>query len=328
MRMLWLAVVAISACAHARPRSVATAPDITQRSHAVLEAFDRGDVAALRAAVAPTFVHFEGGPARGLDDVIAMIAKRGPAGHIGRRTWDKEKVVVHSDTALFIGRATEVQAGNDVHGGFRYVGWYVLEWTRSGDGDRGWKLALWTWQRAGEAAERDTWNDVFRNGVGFAKEPNRLLVETVRGRKPGTALDVAMGQGRNALYLASQGWKVTGVDMSDVAIRQAREEATRRGLALDTIDANIDHFDFGIARWDLVTMIYAGNDAAWVEKIQRSLRPGGMFVLEYFAEDFPDSELAKRFATGFEIVRDEVVDDVPDWAMDRAKLVRFVARKR
>ena len=324
-----LLLCALAACAHApaQARGQVVPGDLTQRSHAVLDAVDRGDVAAVRAAMAPTFIHFEGSKPETLDELVGKIAKRGPSDHIGQRTWDDERVIVHDDDALFIGRATEVQAGNTVHGGFRYVGWYMLQWQRAAGG--GWKLALWTWHRGGDGAERDGWNDIFRNGVGFTKEPNRLLVETVRGRRPGSALDVAMGQGRNALYLASQGWVVTGVDMSDVGIRQAREEAARRGLSLQTVDANIDGFDFGTAKWDLVTMIYAGNDKAWIGRIQQSLKPGGLFVLEYFAGEggFAAGELAKLFA-GYDIARDELVEDTPDWAMDRAKLVRFVAAKR
>jgi hypothetical protein len=59
-----------------------------------------------------------------------------------------------------------------------------------------------------------------------------------------------------------------------------------------------------------------------------------MFVVEFFAATptdaggFKQGQLAKLFADGFEILRDDFVDDRPDWARDKAKLVRFVARKR
>lgn len=102
------------------------------------------------------------------------------------------------------------------------------------------------------------------------------------------------------------------------------------------IEANLDTWDFGVARWDLVTMIYAGNHDAWIEKLVPSLRRGGLFVLEYFAYDpargqadgFKPGALARKLGAGFEILRDDVVEDTPDWAMDRARLQRFVARKR
>jgi hypothetical protein len=70
-----------------------------------------------------------------------------------------------------------------------------------------------------------------------------------------------------------------------------------------------------------------------LEKIKPSLKPGGLVVVEYFArepgsdEGFAAGELAALFGNGFEIIHDQVVEDAPDWAMDRARLVRFVARK-
>ncbi len=143
-----------------------------------------------------------------------------------------------------------------------------------------WKVALWQWQVSGIAAERAMWNDQYRRGVGFRKEPNRLLVRTVEGVAPRKALDLAMGQGRNALYLASRGWKVTGVDISDEGIHQARAAAAERNLVLDAVLSDVNDHDFGTARWDLVTMIYAGDDPGWIERAKVSLKPGGLFVFE------------------------------------------------
>jgi SAM-dependent methyltransferase len=144
-----------------------------------------------------------------------------------------------------------------------------------------------------------------------------------------------MGQGRNALYLASQGWHTTGFDIADEGLRLAREEADAKHVELTAVQADVDAFDFGTARWDLVTMIYAGSSTKMIEKIQRSLKPGGRFVLEFFARKpgrdsggFAAGQLAQLFATGFDILRDEVVEDTPDWAQSRATLVRFVARKQ
>jgi len=52
----------------------------------------------------------------------------------------------------------------------------------------------------------------------FKRSPNSLLVEAVKGRRPGSALDVGMGEGRNAIYLAKQGWHVTGIDRAEGAL--------------------------------------------------------------------------------------------------------------
>lgn len=301
--------------------------EIVQRSRDLIEAVDRGDVPAVDAALAPAFLQFEGGPSTDRDRLLAKTARK--SARIASRDWDRESVVRKDDVLVFTGRARETERGSTTHGAYYYVGWFLLQWVRVG---AEWRVQLWTWQP--ETNERDAWNDVFRHGQGFSREPNRLLVDTINNEPPGAALDVAMGHGRNALYLASRGWRVTGVDGSDEALRIARDEAAKQGLALETVNANIDEWDFGTDRFDLVTLTYAGEHGRWLEKIKASLRPGGVVVIEGWSKVSPDSEIG--FATGqpatmfdgFEILRDEIVEDVPDWVHDKGKLLRFVARKR
>src|SRR5260370_7214959 len=68
----------------------------------------------------------------------------------------------------------------------------------------------------------------------FSAEPNAFLVRMISGRNPGRALDVAMGQGRNSIWLASQGWSVMGFDISPVGIEQAQGEALKPHLNVQT----------------------------------------------------------------------------------------------
>lgn len=301
-------------------------------SHQLLGDYDRGAVDALAARLAPGFVHVEGGFVESRDELLESVRTRKPgAPYLASRSWEREQVRIGPELAVFTGKATERQGGNDQKGGYKYVGWYLLQWARRGGA---WQATLWTWQRAGENAQREQWNEIYRNGLGFSREPNHLLVEATKAVSPGRALDLAMGQGRNALYLASRGWKVTGVDLSDEGLRLARQQADQRGLALEMVNTNLDDYDFGVERWDLVTMIYATDNAAWLEKLKPSLRRGGLVVIEYFAKQgtsadgFAPGQLAAVFRDGYEVLRDQVVEDAPDWAMDRATLVRFVARKR
>ena len=72
---------------------------------------------------------------------------------------------------------------------------------------------------------REVWNEVFTKRQGREFPHNKFLAETIKGRKPGRALDIGMGEGRNALFLATQGWEVTGFDISDVGVQLAREAA-------------------------------------------------------------------------------------------------------
>jgi 2-polyprenyl-3-methyl-5-hydroxy-6-metoxy-1,4-benzoquinol methylase len=81
--------------------------------------------------------------------------------------------------------------------------------------------------------ERKAYDEIYSTKRDiFSSEPNAFMIRMVTGRQPGRALDVAMGQGRNALWLASQRWTVTGFDISPVAIDDARKEAAKRGLQM------------------------------------------------------------------------------------------------
>ena len=327
MRAIPVALVA-AACAHAQVVPPRPAADFLRDTHAMLDAFDHGDAAAVAAITAPSFVRFEGGMVRERAAELARLKPHAPA---FTRVWKDEHVYVGAHDATFIGLAAEREIGNDSHGARQYDGWYTVAWTRDG---ATWKVAHWTWQphRTSSDLRRDFWNDNFRQDVGFSHEPNRLLVTTTAGVTPGAALDLATGQGRNALYLASHGWTVTAVDIADEGLRRAREAADRTHVALDTVQADIDAYEYGVAKWDLITEIYVPNPVARAGKIRAGLRPGGLFVLEFFLDQgdggVKPAELRAQFADGFDILRDEVVEDQPDWAADRAKLVRFVARKR
>ena len=67
----------------------------------------------------------------------------------------------------------------------------------------------------------------------WGRDPNRFVAEALADAEPGRALDLACGEGRNAIWLASLGWQVTGVDFSDVAIERARKLAGSRSVQVD-----------------------------------------------------------------------------------------------
>jgi SAM-dependent methyltransferase len=134
--------------------------------------------------------------------------------------------------------------------------------------------------------QREVWNEVFTKRQGREFPHNKFLAETIRGRQPGVVLDIGMGEGRNALFLAAQGWEVTGFDISDVGVRLAREAAQRRDLKLTILVEDGDRFDYGSQRWDLVVGMYmhaviTRNEARIIE----SLKVGGIIVIEGFHRD-------------------------------------------
>jgi 2-polyprenyl-3-methyl-5-hydroxy-6-metoxy-1,4-benzoquinol methylase len=87
----------------------------------------------------------------------------------------------------------------------------------------------------GRRLEIDRWNRILTaKNPAFNTKSNEFLVEMAKSRKSGTALDVGMGQGRNAIWLAQQGWDVTGFDPADKAVGLAKTTAERLGVNLKT----------------------------------------------------------------------------------------------
>ena len=105
--------------------------------------------------------------------------------------------------------------------------------------------------------DRDDWNARYSGAELLWKaEPNRFLVEEIAGLQPGRALDVACGEGRNAVWLAGRGWRVTGVDFSDVALSKAGRLADDRGASVDWINADLADWDPPEGAFDLVIVFY------------------------------------------------------------------------
>jgi SAM-dependent methyltransferase len=200
-------------------------------------------------------------------------------------------------------------------------------------------LCLTGFETQAQRPPREAWNEVFTKREGRAFPHNKFLAETIRGRQPGTALDIGMGEGRNALFLAAQGWDVTGFDISDVAVRLSREAAQRRGLTLKTLIDDADRFDYGRQRWDLVVGMYMHAVITRnADKIVESLKLGGIIVVEGFHRDlnrpglqggtigYRTNELLRAFDR-LRVLRYQHTVGAADWepAGQDAPVVRFVA---
>jgi SAM-dependent methyltransferase len=124
----------------------------------------------------------------------------------------------------------------------------------------------------------DRWNARYASGDVAERPPEPLLVEAVRHRIPGRALDLACGLGRHALYLAAQGWDVTAVDSSSVALDILSERAAE-GLSVHPVLADLEAGEFQIEpnSWDLIV------DCCYLQRdlfpaIRAGVRSGGLFV--------------------------------------------------
>ncbi len=139
------------------------------------------------------------------------------------------------------------------------------------------------------------WNERYdRNMYIYGKEPTAFLKQKMDGLKKGKALVLAMGEGRNAVYLAQNGFDVTGVDISEVAIEKCNELAKERNTTVNAVVVDLADYDMGEEQFDLITKFYYYEPSIFPQVID-ALKPGGMFILEQFSIDHLKYRETSRF---------------------------------
>jgi SAM-dependent methyltransferase len=122
---------------------------------------------------------------------------------------------------------------------------------------------------------REEWNRRYAGAeLLWTARPNRFLVAEVAELPPGRALDLACGEGRNAVWLAEQGWQVTGVDFADVALTKARNLAAARAVEVDWVHADLLAFRPERRAYDLVLLFYVQLPSAQRGEIVRAAAEG------------------------------------------------------
>ena len=107
----------------------------------------------------------------------------------------------------------------------------------------------------------------------WSSRPNRFVEAEVAGLPPGLALDLAAGEGRNAIWLAEQGWQVTAVDFSSVGLDKGRRllasHERARDLHVDWVHHDVLSFDPGPVGYDLALQLHGGG--RWSNPFVRAL---------------------------------------------------------
>lgn len=181
--------------------------------------------------------------------------------------------------------------------------------------------------RAGFA--REDWNERYaRAELLWTAEPNRLIAAEAAGLAPGRALDLACGEGRNAVWLAEQGWEVTGVDFSDVALEKARVLATRHEVDVDWVVADVLRYAPAAGGFDLVVVCYlqlvADQFALALRGAESALAPGGtLLVLGHDATNLEHGHGGPKDPTVL-FTPEQVVAALDRLELERAERVRRV----
>ena len=138
-------------------------------------------------------------------------------------------------------------------------------------------------------SDRVRWNQRYRDGAYVARtHPSSFLVDWLERLPHTVALDVACGSGRNTRFIAQTAKRVTGIDISDVAIAQARDLSSH----IDNIEFRIADLDDGLAfeqEFDLIVMVRYVN-LQLMQKLPDLLVPGGVLLIEEHLQ-WDDSEL-------------------------------------
>lgn len=105
--------------------------------------------------------------------------------------------------------------------------------------------------------DREAWDRRHQDkGFIWHLDPNRFLVPEVEGLTPGSALDLAAGAGRNAVWLAARGWAVTAVDWSEVAVEKGRLLAEHQAVQVEWVLADLREWEPPGRAFDLVIVTY------------------------------------------------------------------------
>ncbi len=134
------------------------------------------------------------------------------------------------------------------------------------------------------------WNDRYNlPGWAYGTEPNDFLRANASRIPMGKVLCLAEGEGRNAVFLAEQGFRVTGVDSSDVGLKKAQQFATDRAVTIETIHSDLADYSLGVNQWDGIVSIFCHLPRALRRQVYgdavKALRPGGVLVLEAYSPD-------------------------------------------
>lgn len=121
----------------------------------------------------------------------------------------------------------------------------------------------------------------------YGREPNDFVVQAVPAIPPqGRVLCLADGEGRNSVWLAGQGFRVTAVDVAEQGVAKGRELARASGVEIETRVADVTRFDLGVERWDAIVSIFLHLPPKARRDLHRraiaALAPGGVFVYEAY----------------------------------------------
>ncbi len=134
-------------------------------------------------------------------------------------------------------------------------------------------------------SDQERWDEKYKGKrLILGTEANPFLRKHIRLLPKGKALDLATGEGKNAVFLAHHGFNVEAVDISKFGLRKARNLAKESGVRIRTLQADLDQYPLEEGRYDLITDFYF-LDRRLIPRIKRGLKKGGRVVFETYLKE-------------------------------------------
>ena len=137
---------------------------------------------------------------------------------------------------------------------------------------------------------KDMWEERYGAAdYAYGTEPNTFLKDNVALLPMGDVLCLAEGEGRNSVFLAATGRKVSSVDLTESGVAKTLRLAASRGVVVDAVVGDLADYDLGVDRWDTIVSVFAHMPSSVRVDLHRrvvaALRPGGVFLLEAYTPD-------------------------------------------
>jgi len=131
-------------------------------------------------------------------------------------------------------------------------------------------------------SDQKRWDKRFRKKeFALGKEPNPFLKKHIHLLPKGKILDMAAGEGRNAVFLAQNGFEVDAVDISEKGLKKARKLAREKGVKINTFLVDLDQHPIGKERYDLIVNFYFLRRRL-IPRIKKGLKKGGKVIFETY----------------------------------------------